>query len=445
MKKFKLTGHAGLVLSLFAICAFLLIPAGCTTSVEAVDPAVSAPSADSGEGILDGVKLWTLPDAPDGSKPDQSWLAVGSDPEGNIYISGHDHVSNSMLYMLDARDGVLRWVGDAREASTRADNWESGETAEKFHTRPTYFDGRVYVATLDKSSLDNAFQSTRGFHWYAYDQVNQEFIDLSADEPSGVGAETLQIVTIQVDPVSRTIYGMSIPENKLVAYDIDGGTTTVLGKPASWTGYFYSNRFMWVDSRGRLYFTGGTERSQWNMGEPEDLLDHVWFYDPATGFGETDFSLQGAYAIEVGQWDKYHEHLYASDDLGHIYRFTDENASWEYLGRPGFYEGEDNHYNNNKVWVFNLSDETGKIYLGRSDNRDYSNEIWEYDIASGSSFMLCTIDELDEAASREAFITGYDTWDDKGFFYISVFSMYDFQNVLLMGINPEKIKAAKGL
>ena len=55
-------------------------------------------------------------------------------------------------------------MGDDRTASTAADNWEAGETAEKFHTRPTYYDGRMYVATLDKSSIDGAFWPTRGFH-----------------------------------------------------------------------------------------------------------------------------------------------------------------------------------------------------------------------------------------------------------------------------------------
>jgi hypothetical protein len=69
-----------------------------------------------------GVRVWQLPDAPDGSKPDQSWLAVGSGPDGSIYVSGHDHVLNSMLYRLDPGTGDLTWVGDARTASTAADS-----------------------------------------------------------------------------------------------------------------------------------------------------------------------------------------------------------------------------------------------------------------------------------------------------------------------------------
>ncbi|MGB1785713.1 MAG: hypothetical protein ACPHK6_10355, partial [Ilumatobacteraceae bacterium] len=68
-----------------------------------------------------GVQVWQLPDSPDGDRPDQSWLAVGSDPSGNIFISGHDHVENSMLYRLDQTTGMLNWVGDARSASEQVD------------------------------------------------------------------------------------------------------------------------------------------------------------------------------------------------------------------------------------------------------------------------------------------------------------------------------------
>jgi hypothetical protein len=73
---------------------------------------------------------------------------------------------------------------------------------------------------------------------------------------------------------------MTIPENKLVQYDIETGQTTVLGKPSAWQGYFYSNRYMWVDSRGRVYISGGSSRNQWNQGESSNVFDHItklWF------------------------------------------------------------------------------------------------------------------------------------------------------------------------
>jgi hypothetical protein len=400
-------------------------------------------------GNMDGVKVWQLPDAPNGDKPDQSWLAVGSDNYGEIYISGHDHISNSILYRLHQADGILRWVGDARTASETADNWEFDESAEKFHTRPTYHNGQVYVATLDKSGMNSAYLNTRGFHWYSYDILENEFFDLSAFEQGGVGAQQIQLVTIQKDAKNNLLYGMSIPENKLVRYDIALGQTTVLGKPVEWeksshpslsrwNGYFYSNRFMWVDSRGRVYFTGGSSRNQWNQGEPASTLDHVWYHDPINGFGElTDFKLQGPNAMEVGQWDRAGEVLYTSDDQGNIYRFVDADASWSFVGKPDFSAIPSGIP---KVWVFQLSADAEKIYIGLSDV-SYPNAIWEFDIATGKTKELAKLSELDSQASTQDFITGYDSWDNNGSFYVSNFTMYNGVNVYMLGINPVRVKA----
>jgi hypothetical protein len=407
------------------------------TEPETTEPEVIIdPYNSARDGSLDGVHIWQMPDAPDGSRPDQSWLAVGSDAEGEIYISGHDHQTNSMLYRMYQHDNTLRWVGDAKTASQAANNWQAGESAEKFHTRPVHHNGTVYVATLDSSDMNNSFLNTRGFHWYGYQPTDNSFTDLSATEPNGVGAETLQIVSIQKDPVNNLLYGMSIPENKLVRYDIATGTTTVLGKPSAWTGYFYSNRFMWVDSRGRVYITGGSSRNQWNQGESASTFNHVWYYDPQTGFGELPaFALQGANAMEVGQWDRRRENLYVSDDQGNIYRFNDAAASWTFLGRPNFSSSL-------KTWVFQLSADEQKIYIGLSDGGQ-PNAIYEYDIATGNSFELLQINDLDATAATENFITGYDSWDSRGSFHISNFSMYDGDNAYMLGINPVRIKVGK--
>ena len=399
---------------------------------------ITVPYDTPRQGKLDGAQIWQLPNSPNGDRPDQCWLAVGSDINGDIYISGHDHRHNSMLYRLFQKDQTLRYVGDARSASIAAGNWLSNETAEKFHTRPIYHNDQVYVATLDTSDMNNSYLNTRGFHWYGYNLSDQTFVDLSASEPDGVGAKNLQIVTIQKDPKNNLMYGMSIPENKLVKYDIANGETTVLGRPSAWRNYFYSNRFMWVDSRGRVYISGGSSRNQWHQGESSSTFDHIWYYDPTTGFGELqNFQLQGPNAMEVGQWDRTRQRLYTSDDQGNIYRFDDAAASWEFLGRPDFPSAL-------KTWVFQLSADEKKIYIGLSDGAR-PNAIYEYDIASGSSFELLKISELDNLASIENFITGYDSWDSNGSFYISNFSMYDGDNTFMLGINPVRIKAAKGI
>src|SRR5579883_1127323 len=162
-------------------------------------------------GRRDGVWSWRLPDTPDGLRPTQSWHAIGSSPSGDIYVAGMDHATNSALYRIAAATNRLRYLGDARAASEAAGNWRPGETAEKFHTRPLWLDGKVYVASLDRSTLDGAYLSRRGFHWYAYDAADGRFRDLSAVEPGGVGAPHLGLVTLAGDPARRLIYGAAVP------------------------------------------------------------------------------------------------------------------------------------------------------------------------------------------------------------------------------------------
>ena len=58
---------------------------------------------------------------------------------------------------------------------------------------------------------------------------------------------------------------------------------------------------------------------------------------------------------------------------------------------------------------------------------------------------MLKISDLDSQAAIENFITGYDSWDSQGSFYISNFSMYDGDNTYMLGINPVRIKVAKGI
>jgi hypothetical protein len=396
------------------------------------------PKTGGYNGLLNGVKSWVLPNAPSGTRPDQAWHSVGSSPSGDIYISGHDHATNSMLYRLSQKDDTLRWVGDARTASQAVNNWNTGETCQKFHDRPVWFNGKDYVASLDRSTLDNAYVSTRGFHWYCYDSAQNTFSDLSVSEPNGIGAAHLQLICIQPDPKKNVIYGATIPEVKIVSYDVAKKVTTVLGRPSQWTTpqYLYSDRVQWVDSRSRLYITAGNDRGQWNMGEPVNVFNHVWYYDPASGFGElTNFPLQGANAMECGGWNREHTKWYGSDDHGHLYCFNDSGPTWTYLGRPGFDA-------NIKVWTLEVAPDGDKLYVGRCDN---ALGIWEFDLAAKTSRSVFSISECDATAGNRAFLTGYDSWDQAGNLYLAEFSMNDGNNVILTRFNPVKLKVAKGL
>ena len=411
----------------------------CLLSVSHAQP----PRTGGYAGQMNGTKSWDLPNAPSGTRPDQAWHCIGSSPDGDIYISGQDHATNSMLYRLYQKDDTLRYLGDARAASQAVNNWQTGETCQKFHDRPIFFNGKVYVASLDRSTLDNAFLSTRGFHWYCYDTAANTFSDLSVSEPNGIGAPHLQLICIQPDPKKNVMYGNTIPEVKEVSYDIAKKVTTVLGRPSQWTTppYLYSDRVQWVDSRSRLYITAGNDRAQWNMGEPVSTFNHVWYYDPASGFGELpNFQLQGANAMECGGWNREHTKWYGSDDHGHLYCFTDSGPTWTYLGTTGINPVQ-------KVWTLEVAPDGDKLYVGRCDNENGLNEpraIFEFDLAAKTSRQIVTITECDNKATYD-FMTGYDSWDRTGNFYVADFSMDDGAGTLMVRLNPVKIKVAKGL
>jgi hypothetical protein len=166
-----------------------------------------------------------------------------------------DHVTNSALYRLKAGSDTFAYVGDARSASQAANNWLPGESAEKFHTRPTWYRGKIYV---DAGYLTE----NRGAHWYSFEPATKAFVDEGAAEPPGVGPDHLGVVTLAFDPARDILYGMGLPTGDILRFDIATHRTTNLGRPASYDRpYLYVGRFMWVDRRGRLYFSAGNASS----------------------------------------------------------------------------------------------------------------------------------------------------------------------------------------
>src|SRR4030042_440941 len=97
-------------------------------------------------GKIDGVMSWLVPRTQYLQSPQQSWYSAGSAPNGDLYFSVCDHATNAELFRIDVSNDTCYYAGDARSASQAVNNWKTGETCEKFHTRPTYFKGRVYVS-----------------------------------------------------------------------------------------------------------------------------------------------------------------------------------------------------------------------------------------------------------------------------------------------------------
>ena len=399
----------------------------------------SSPTADAGlgrRGKLDGVWQWTLPDTPNGLRPTQSWHATGSSPNGDIYVAGMDHVTNAALYRLEWRVGRLQFVGDARSASEAVQNWMPGETAQKFHTRPLWHRGKIYVATMNRSTLDDAYLTQRGFHWYAYDPAQNNFKDLSVSEPGGTAVAHGNVVTLASDPVRNVVYGAGVPTGEIYRYDVTRGRTDTLGRPASYDQlYVYTGRVMWVDSRGRLYFTASNSKSP-------SVYGHVHYYDPETGFGERkDWPLQEGQALEVGQCLGQGKQCIFSDDKGHVYRFDDDGPSWSYLGQI---ETGQPSQPTSYIWLFDVTADINKVYAATSTSPQRSDftSLYEFDLRTGKTERLCTLAELDTALRDLNIHTGYNAWDPEGRFYFASFNGHPNQPVILTRVDPTRLKAA---
>jgi hypothetical protein len=388
-------------------------------------------------GAIDGTWNWRLPDTPNGLHPTQSWHATGSAPDGDIYVGGMDHKTNAALYRVDGQAGTLRYVGDARSASEAAHNWLPGETAQKFHTRPLWHRGRIYVATMDRSDLDPGYLERRGFHWYAYDPAQDSFTDLSASEPGGSAVPHGNLVTLASDPVHNVIYGAGVPTGAIYRYDVASRRTQELGRPASYKQpYVYTGRVMWVDGRGRLYFTAS------NWDEPT-VHDHVHYYDPETGFGEEkDWLLKDGMALETGQCMEGGKWCVFGDDRGHVYRFDQDAHTWTYLGQVE--TGKKAGWDGVEFWLFAVAPGGKSVYVATSTSPRPSEDtaLYEFDLASGLTQRICALAELDPALAHSHVHTGYNAWDAQGRFYFASFGYPDDQSVLVTRIDPARLKTA---
>jgi len=393
----------------------------------------SVVGAAAASAANDAVRTWIVPDTPGGLHSNQNWHAIGSTPTGDIIVAGMDHVTNSALFRIAARSDTLALVGDARAASEAADNWRPGETAQKFHTRPTSLrNGKTYVATLDHSAIDNGHLKRRGFHWYAFETgAVGPLVDASADAPGGTAIEHGGLATLATDAQREVLWGATIPDARIVRYDPLRNATTDFGRPPAFgKGLSYTGRYLWVAPDGKVYFTGGNPA--WGQKEPAKIFGHVHFLDPATGeFGERpDWNLVEPRAIEMGQWSADRARCYLADDLGRVYRFNVEGPAWTHLGSL--------KHDGNWVWVMHLSPDERSIYFVNSGaERD---ALYEFDIATGNSRRLAFLDELHPDLKGRTRHTGHDAWDADGRFYFTSFPWPADTDLLIVRVDPTKLK-----
>lgn len=401
---------------------------------------VAAPSAPS-------ATAWVLPETPSGFRPNQSWFSIGGTPDGTMLVTASDHRTNSVLYSLPPAAAAPGYRGDARAASLAADNWLPGETAEKFHVRPLVYRGNAYLATADYSNQDQGYLKRRGFHWYRYDLRTQKFVDLSAKEPGGVAAAHISIFATALDERRGLIYGLGSPTAHLYQYDIAKGVTKDLGRPPELTREFYGpGRLMWVDSRGRVYFTVESAGKP-GPGEPP-APPYVLSWDPSVGWSSRpDWPV--AEMLRTGQWSLDGDRFYALDYQLRLYVFDDSARTFTALGQ-GRVDASHVSARTKGVHVrsMNLSANEQKIYF--VNDTAPTNSLFEWDFRRTMvPRELTTVAGLDSRLdARYAVFTGHDSWDLKGRFSFTGFGGEGASvtpNVFLIRVDPVRTKAALGL
>jgi hypothetical protein len=413
------------------------------TPASAPDPHTSVGTP----GLVEGTTTWVVPTSPNGLNSDQSWFSIAGAPDGNVYLAACDHISNSALFRLTPKTDELGFLGDARSASEAANNWLPGETAEKFHVRPLWFRNRVYVATADYSNQDSGYLAHRGFHWYAYDVPSERFLDLSASEPGGVAAPHISIFSSALDEKRGVIYGLGSPTSHLYRYDVATGTTTDLGRSPLLTREFYNpGRYLWIDSRGRVYFTVATAGTL-APGEPQTPT-YVLSWDPVEGWGsEPTWTI--AEMLRTGQCSLDKKRCYILDYPLNLYLFDDEARTFTKINKGELSpEHVSTRTRNYRVRSMNLSASEKKLYIINDSAVRMSLFEWDFG-ATPFPLEIATIAELDDRMdARYTAYTGHDAWDEHGRFHFTGFGgegVPSTPNVYFTRIDPVRLKAARGL
>jgi hypothetical protein len=390
---------------------------------------------DGWDGTLDGVKSWRLTDTENGLSPTQNWYSVGSDPAGNIYIGSSDHKTNAALYVIRASDEKIHYAGDCVAASKAAGNLKSGETFEKFHVRPTHYQGKIYIASNNCSHYSSGCTKSRGFHWYRYDPAENTFVDLSANEPDGVGASGHQAEYLELDPKRGVIWAAITPRGHLASFNIAQGKTTDHGRPPSTPDTYLDNGGAhWAAGNGRIYFS---------MKGKSSFYDHVHYYEPESKSWGEKKEWKCAH-LKQGHWSPERSKYYAVDQNGNLYVYDDKNDTFTHAGK---------FRHTNGAWFvtrsFNVHPNGRFAYCvnDKYNSKTPGHFLFELDLQSGESKMLCSIADLDPIAGHHGMRLhgGHGAWDRRGRFYFATFGTDGYGNTVVTRVDPHKLKTALGI
>ena len=272
----------------------------------------------------------------------------------------------------------------------------------------------MYVATLKNSTLDASYLTKRGFHWYAFDTDNGRFFDLSASEPGGVGAEHGGLVPSQPSFQAVDLRWIN-PTGDIYRYDISGGQNERIGRPDYQRPYVYPGQFMWVDRRGRLYFTAGNDKSAY-YGAP---YDPAWFSITCrcmirrtvlarcrTGRCTTArhrcrpvLSRRGR-VLSLGQYRPHH-------------KFEEAGPTWQYVGNIGQESSKQLGY----TWVFHVRGDKKKIYIVTTNGH-----LYQFGLSTGAATFVGDLKRMEPELATKQFLYGHNAWDANGKFFFAAFN-----------------------
>jgi hypothetical protein len=397
----------------------------------------------------DYIESFELFTTPNGLEPLQCWYGVGQSPDGMIYVVGCDHKTNSALYQFNPESKILKLCGDAVSAASAANNLHPGETFEKFHCRPEYLEGKVYVASADYSNFDDGYLEKRGFHWFAYDVIADTFLDVSAVEASGVAAQHTQAVQILADTARKTIYAMGLPTAHIYELDVTTGLTKDHGRPPFGfpDEYPAMTTYPWIGKDGRLYFT-------LDHMSLDSIYNQVFYLDPDSGYGVMPewnmtvgkwnpgaFTQHGTpWRLKIGAWTKNRERCYIATNFGDIHVYDAIRHTWEYAGTLNWgdyfeYEWEAESYQM-YTRTMHLNEDESKLYFVNDKRGALPGYfIIEFDLETKKSSVIVKLRDLDTEFRDRNVHGGNDIWDEEGYFYFVSFG--GDKNVMLTRFNPE--------
>lgn len=272
-------------------------------------------------------------------------LSLASD--GNLYytLCSHDIDTHARVYRFHPEGEEVRLLGDLGEIVGEAGTKSIPQG--KSHSPYYECDGKLYFATHygyykpssnkeEPGEVPPGYQPYPGGHFVSYDMTTSAFTDL-AKAPMGEG-----MLTMNMDPQRKRLYGLTWPRGFFIYYDLDSERLENLG-PVSRGGelgegdmYFCLCRsFGIIPKDGSVYFTNADGEIQ-RYPYPEDRIESTGVSLKRDIFGHWDVHEPGhqGYNWRKVLWHPEHKTFYAvHPKSGFLFSYDPEAGKIEILER----------------------------------------------------------------------------------------------------------------